>query len=73
MAIHLHRKTYKVRPSTNGKGLEITLPGCLESDGILKVGDVVEVLFDRFVVIVPPTESLDAGKLASAIEWARNR
>lgn len=68
---HFHRKKYKVRPSTTGRGLEVTLPSMLKDDGVLKVGDEVEVLFDSFVVISPPGESLDPKKLASVIELAR--
>lgn len=68
---HFHRKVYKVRPSQSKGGLEVTLPSSLRDDGILKVGDFVEVLFDTFIVIAPPGQSLNPQKLANAIELAR--
>ena len=68
---HFHKKRYRIRASTTGRGLEVTLPSSLKDDGILKVGDEVEVLFDSFIVIAPPGQALDAQKLASAIELAR--
>ena len=69
---HFHKKRYKVRPSTTGRGLEVTLPSSLKDDGILKVGDEVEILFDSFVVIAPPGQALDPQKLASVIDLARH-
>ena len=72
--MHFHKKAYKVRRGTGGKnkrGLEISLPAALEDDGILKAGDEVEVLFDSFVVVVPPGESLNPKKLTQAIELAK--
>ena len=68
---HFHRKEYKVRPSTTGRGLEVTLPSSLKDDGVLKVGDKVSILFDSFVVISPPGETLNPEKLANAIELCR--
>ena len=68
---HFHSKKYKIRPSTTGRGLEMTLPSAMKDDGILKVGDMVEVLYDSFIVVTPPGEHLDPKKLAQAIELAR--
>ena len=68
---HFHRKEYKIRPSTTGRGLEVTLPSSLKDDGVLKVGDTVSILFDSFVVISPPGETLNPEKLANAIELCR--
>ena len=72
--MHFHKKAYKIRRGTGGKnkrGIEISLPASLENDGILKVGDEVDVLFNSFVVIVPPGESLNPKRLAQVIELAK--
>ena len=72
---HFHSKTYKVRPSTTVGGLEISLPSSLKDDGILKVGDEVEILFshDGFIVIPLLGQVLDPKKLCFAIELAREK
>jgi len=69
--MHFHKKTYTVRKSTSGKGLEVTLPTALQNDGILNWKDKVDIYFSDIVIIVPVGQrQLDLQKLPHAIELA---
>ncbi len=67
------RKTYKVRESASGRGIELSLPVSLKHDGIFNVGDMVDVYYGDFIVITPPGKTIDyekANKLFDLIEFA---
>ena len=67
---HFLSRKSKVRKSTSKGGHEVSLPPawighrkCIGADE----GEIVEVLFDSIVVIVPPGIKVDKSKLAKAV------
>lgn len=65
----IYRRAYRLRRATPKWGIEITLPSELIHQGVLKPGDVVDLIysFDGFILIVPQGMRVDEEFLKRAV------
>lgn len=59
-----YRRPYKIREATSRGGNAVTVP----SDCSLKLGTLVDVLSDGFIVVVPRGAEVDEDKLREAVQ-----
>lgn len=69
----ISRQTYRIRRATPKYGTEITLPPEIRHQQGLRRGDMVDVLYDGFVLIVPQGTVVNEAVLTKTLRLPGDR